>query len=123
MLLGKIANWKALEGGPDLPIRVLLVGGGGGLTAAVESGLLKGQEVAAPNMIYVRTPVHLIQIVNQERGAIGFAQLALVKKTNTPELKTDSPFEQVLDLVTFGEPTAAERSVIDAARTVAGRNF
>ena len=122
ILLGQITNWKALEG-PDLPIRVLLVGGGGGLTVAVESGLLKGQEVAAPNMLYVRTPVQLVQIVNQEPGAIGFAQLALVKKTNTSELKTDKPFEQVLDLVTFGEPTAAERSVIDAARTVAGRNF
>jgi ABC-type phosphate transport system substrate-binding protein len=122
IMLGKIDNWSALQG-PDLPIRVVLVGGGGGLTAAVESGILNGEPVAAPNMLYVHTPVQLIQIVNQDRGAIGFAQLALVEKTNTPELKTDRPFEQVLYLVTFGEPTAAARSVIDAARTVAARNF
>ena len=35
IMLGKIDNWSALQG-PDLPIRVVLVGGGGGLTAAVE---------------------------------------------------------------------------------------
>jgi phosphate transport system substrate-binding protein len=121
IMLGKIDNWSALQG-PDLPIRVVLVGGGG-LTAAVESGILNGAPVGAPNMLYVHTPVQLIQIVNQDRGAIGFAQLALVEKTNTPELKTDRPFEQVLYLVTFGEPTPAARSVIDAARTVAARNF
>ena len=122
IMLGKIDNWSALQG-PDLPIRVVLVGGGGGLTAAVESGILNGAPVGAPNMLYVHTPVQLIQIVNQDRGAIGFAQLALVEKTNTPELKTDRPFEQVLYLVTFGGPTPAARSVIDAARTVAARNF
>jgi phosphate transport system substrate-binding protein len=120
ILLGKIDNWKAL-GGPDLPIRTVLVGGGGGLTVAVESGLLKGQEVSAPNKIYVNTPVQLIQVVGQERGAVGFAQLALVEKMKSPELKTDKPFEQMLYLVTFGEPTSAMRSVIDAARAIAAR--
>jgi hypothetical protein len=67
--------------------------------------------------------VQLIQIVNQERDAIGFAQLALVERTNTPELKTEKLFEQVLCLVTFGEPTPAARSIIDAARMVAAKNF
>ena len=81
--------------------------GGGGVTAAVESGLLNGQELSARNKLYVNTPVQLIQVVNQEPGAIGFAQLALVEKMKTPELKTDKPFEQVLSMVTFGEPTPA----------------
>jgi phosphate transport system substrate-binding protein len=120
ILLGKIANWKAL-GGPDLPIRVVLVGGGGGLTVAVETGLLNGQRVSTPSKIYVNSPVQLIQIVNQELGAIGIAQLTLAQKTKTPELKTEKPFEQTLYLVTFGEPTPAMRSVIDAARTIAAR--
>ena len=122
IMLGKIDNWRALEG-PDLPIRVVLVGGGGGLTVAVESGLLNGQEVSAPNKIYVNTPVQLIQVVNQERGAVGFAQLALVEKMRIPELKTDRAFEQTLYLVTFGEPTPAMRSVIDAARAIAAKTL
>jgi phosphate transport system substrate-binding protein len=122
VMLGKIANWNAL-GGPDLPIRVVLVGGGGGLTVAVESGLLGGREVLAPNKLYVNTPVQLIQIVGQERGAIGFAQLALVQKMKSPELKTDKPFEQVLYLVTFGEPTPAMLSIIDAAKAIAARSL
>jgi phosphate transport system substrate-binding protein len=120
IMLGKIEHWNEL-GGSELPIRVILVGGGGGLTVAVESGLLNGRELSAPNKIYVNTPVQLIQVVGQERGAIGFAQLALVQKMKSPELKTDQPFEQVLYLVTFGEPTPAMRSVIDAARAIAAR--
>ncbi len=42
ILRGDIKNWKEI-GGPDLPIRVVLVGGGGGVTAVVESELLRGQ--------------------------------------------------------------------------------
>src|SRR5262249_16026736 len=122
IMLGKITTWSAV-GGTDLPIRVVLVGGGGGLTVAVQSGLLDGREVSAPNKIYVNTPVQLVQVVNQERGAIGFAQLALVQKMKSPELETDKPFEQVLYLVTFGEPTASMQSVIDTARAIAARNL
>jgi phosphate transport system substrate-binding protein len=122
IMLGKIEHWKEL-GGPDLPIRVVLVGGGGGLTVAVESGLLNGRELSAPNKIYVNTPVQLIQVVSQERGAMGFAQLALVQKMKSPELKTDQPFEQVLYLVTLNEPTPAMRSIIDAARAIAARTL
>ncbi len=77
--------------------------------------------MSTPSKIYVNSPVQLIQIVNQELGAIGFAQLTLAQKTKTPELKTEKPFEQTLYLVTFGEPTPAMRSVIDAARTIAAR--
>jgi phosphate transport system substrate-binding protein len=120
MMSGKIDNWTALAG-PELPIRVVLVGGGGGLTAAVESAVLSGQEVSARNRLYVKTPVQLIQIVSQERGAIGFAQLALVQNMNMPELVTDKAIEQTLYFVTLGEPTSAARSVIDAARTIAAK--
>jgi hypothetical protein len=77
----------------------------------------------APNKIYVNTPVQLIQIVAQERGAIGFAQLALVQKMKSPELKTDKPFEQVLYLVTFGDPSPAMQSIIDAAKSIAAKSL
>jgi ABC-type phosphate transport system substrate-binding protein len=118
ILQGKISNWKAL-GGPDMPIRVVLVGGGGGLTVAVEAALLEGKQTTAPNKIYTKTPVQLVQIVEQEPGALGFAQLALLKQRKNAELVTDQPIEQVLGLVTYGEPTPAMLDVIKAARSVA----
>jgi phosphate transport system substrate-binding protein len=121
IMLGNIDNWKPL-GGLDLPIRVVLVGGGGGVAVTLEASLLNGRAVAAPNKIYVNSPVQLIQVVYQEPAAIGIAQLALVQKMKMPEIKTEKSFEQALFLVTFGEPTPAMRAVIDAARTIATKN-
>jgi phosphate transport system substrate-binding protein len=118
ILQGGIRNWKEL-GGPDLPIRVVLVGGGGGVTAVVESELLRGQKLGAPSPIFVKTPVQLVQVVEQERGALGFAQLALVRQRGIPELVTDKPLQQTLSLVTLGSPTPAMQAVIDATRLVA----
>ena len=118
VLRGEIDNWKAL-GGPDLPIRVVLVGGGGGVTVAVQSELLSGQLAKSPNAIYVKSPVQLVQVVEQEPGALGFAQLTLAKQRGTPEIALDKPLEQTLILVTAGEPTPAIRAVIDATRSVA----
>jgi phosphate transport system substrate-binding protein len=120
ILQGKIDNWKAV-GGPDLPIKVILVGGGGGVTVAVQAMLLNGEEAKAPKRIYVQTPVQLVQVVDQEPGALGFAQLALIRQRGTPELKTDKPLEQILYYVTLGEPTPAVKLLIDATRAIAGR--
>jgi phosphate transport system substrate-binding protein len=119
ILRGKITNWRSL-GGPDLPIRAVLAGGGG-IAVSLETGLLNGRSIAAPNPLYVNTPVQVVQVVNQEPGAIGFAQIEIVKKMGARELATDKPLEHVLYLVSLGEPTPAMRSVIDAARTVAAR--
>jgi phosphate transport system substrate-binding protein len=118
ILVGEIRNWKEL-GGPDLPIRIVMVGGGGGLTVAVESELLHGRQLSTSNLIQVQTPVQLVQVVEQERGAIGFAQLALVKQRGIPRLSTERPIEQILSLITLGDPTPAMQSVIDATRRVA----
>jgi phosphate transport system substrate-binding protein len=118
VLQGKINNWSAL-GGPNLPINVVLVGGGGGVTAVVEATLLKGQQASATNKLYVKTPVQLVRVVEQERNALGFAQLALVQQRKGTELVTDKPIEQVLYYVTLGEPTPAMKSVIDATRMLA----
>ena len=118
MLLGKIQNWSEL-GGPDAPIRVVMVGGGGGVTTVVEAELLGGESVQGPHIIYVKTPVQLVQVIEQERGAVGFAQLALVKARNLPELATDKPIEQTLSYVTLGDPTPVMRDVIKATRRIA----
>jgi len=117
VLSGDVKNWNAL-GWRDQPVRIVLVGGGGGVTTVIETELLAGKPVTTPNVIYVRTPVQLVQVVEQEAGALGFSQLALLKQRELPELVTDKPIEQVLSLVTFGEPTAAMLSVVNAAKSL-----
>jgi phosphate transport system substrate-binding protein len=118
IVLGQISNWSEL-GGKDQPIRVVLVGGGGGVTTVIESELLNGRLPEGPHIIYVKTPVQLVQVIEQEPGALGFAQLALTKQRGLPELSTEAPIEQTLSLVTFGDPTPAMKAVIDAARRAA----
>lgn len=115
ILTGKIANWSAL-GGSDQPIRVVLVGGGGGVTSTVEAVVLGGNHASAPNVLYVKTAVQLAQVIEQEPNAIGFGQLLLIKQRGIPEVAIDAPIEQQLSLVTFGDPTPAMQAVIDAAR-------
>ena len=102
-----------------MPIRVILVGGGGGVTNVIEAELLEGQPAAGPHVIYVKTPVQVIQVVEQLPGAIGFAQVALTLKKDLPELATEKPINQTLSLVTLGTPKPAMRDVIQAFRRVA----
>jgi phosphate transport system substrate-binding protein len=120
MVLGQIGNWAQL-GGASKPIRAVFVGGGGGVTTAVQAQLLQGRTVAGPHVLFVKTPVQLVQVVEQEPGAVGFAQLALAKQRGLPEILTDRPLEQTLTLVTLGAPTPAMQDVINAARRVAER--
>jgi ABC-type phosphate transport system substrate-binding protein len=115
VLTGEITNWKEL-GGKDVPIRLVIVGGGGGVITSVESQVLGGHPVSAPNILWVKTALQLVQIVEQERAALGFAQLSLTRQKGLPELVTDQPVEQTLSLITLGEPTPAMRAVINAAR-------
>lgn len=122
ILTGEITNWREL-GGKDAPIRMVIVGGGGGVITTVESELLKGQSVRGPNIIWVKTALQLIQIVEQEPNALGFAQLSLARRKGLPEIATDKPVEQVLSLITLGEPTPAMKAVIDAARQVAEKTM
>jgi phosphate transport system substrate-binding protein len=119
ILLGEITNWKAL-GGPDLPIRVALAGGGG-IAAVIKSELLEGRPVAAPDVIDASSPDQLIHTMEQSPEVVGFAQLSLVKRRNIPEIVTDRPLQTTLSLVTLDEPTPATQAVIDAARRLANK--
>jgi hypothetical protein len=56
--------------------------------------------------------------VEQEPGALGLAQLGVLRERHLPELMTERFIEQQLNLITLGEPTAAKRAVIDATRRV-----
>lgn len=115
ILTGQITNWSSL-GGKDAPIRMIIVGGGGGVATTVETELLNGQPIHGPNIIYVRTALQLTGIVEQEPNAMGIAQLSLAKQKGLPEIATEKPVEQALSLITLGEPTPAMKAVIDAAR-------
>jgi phosphate transport system substrate-binding protein len=121
VLRGEITNWREL-GGPDAPIRLALAAGGG-IVAVVETELLGGRRPALKNAIYVSTPVQLIQVMEQEPGVLGFAQLPLVKQRGLPEIATDRPLQTTLNLVTLDEPTPAMRAVIDAARRIVNKTM
>jgi phosphate transport system substrate-binding protein len=119
LIIGQTSNWSEL-GGDNRPVRVVMVAGGGGVTMVVEAELLNGKVAEGQHLIWVKSPVQLVQVVEQEPSAIGFAQLALVKQRGLPEIQTEAPIEQTLSLVTCGDPTPAMRAVIEAARRIAG---
>lgn len=117
ILLGAISNWRDV-GGPDEPIRIIMVRGGGGVQASIEEEFLHGKHIAAPNPIVVQISSQVIKVTEQLPGALGLSQLGIVVKSTAHELKTEHAIVQRLALVTLGDPTPAMRQVIDAARKV-----
>jgi phosphate transport system substrate-binding protein len=117
ILMGEITNWRDV-GGPDLPIRIVMVQEGGGVQASIESVLLGGKTISAPNLMSVQNSALVIHMTEIMPEALGLSQLNIVAKSAAIELKTERPIEQYLDLVTLGDPTAEMRKVIDAARQI-----
>jgi ABC-type phosphate transport system substrate-binding protein len=113
VLRGKITNWRKL-GGADLPIRLVMVRDGGGVKLTVEHALLGGDSVTAKDPILLSNGPRIVKVVEQEPGALGLAQLNLVKHFELPELALDHAVVQELNLVSLGDPTAAAKAVIDA---------
>lgn len=120
ILLGEVRNWREV-GGRDLPLRLVMVREGGGVQASVESHVLNGKKIAAPDPIVVQISSQVVKIVMQEPGALGLAQLGVIRRANAPEMKLDDPVEQRLSLVSLGAPTAAMQSVINATRELAAK--
>jgi ABC-type phosphate transport system substrate-binding protein len=118
VLRGRTTNWAKL-GGNDAPIRIVLVGGGGGVATTVEAQSLDGQPIQG-NILYVKAATQVIGVVAQEPNALGLAQLSLAEKRGLPEIATDTRVEQVLSFVTLGEPTSGVKAVIDATRAAVG---
>ena len=56
------------------------------------------------------------QVVEQEPGAIGFAQFELAQRHNMREIRTERAIVQTLSFVTIDAPTAAMQSIIDTAK-------
>ena len=118
ILTGRISNWKAV-GGPDRPIVVVAVKEGGGTVVAVRAQML-GDAALAARAIRLENANHVFKAVAQEPGAIGIAQLGLVRGADLHELKTERHVEQPLSFVTMGEPSQAVMAVINTTRAIAG---
>ncbi|WP_253713207.1 substrate-binding domain-containing protein [Bradyrhizobium sp. WD16] len=115
ILTGEVVNWKAF-GGADLPIRVVVVRTGGGVLASVEAALLGSGHISTPDAIRVQVGTQILKVVAQEPAALGITQFGLVRRGSAVELETDQPIEQILSLVSLGEPSSDDRRVIEAMR-------
>lgn len=118
ILRGTLTNWRDV-GGPDLPIRVVATQDGGGTVVAVRTQLLDGQPISAPGAVRPESARHVVQVVAQEPGAIGIAQLGLLKKAGLPEIETEKPVIQILSFVAIGEAKGTTEAVIAATKSVA----
>ena len=119
-LKGEITNWRDL-GGNDVPIAIVAPPPGGGVPTTVRSKLLGGKAFTPGRLIEVEAPRNVLVVTSQLAGAIGLAQLGLVKKQIAPvkEIKTDRKVGQELNYVTFGPPNTEIATVIEATRQVA----
>ena len=117
VLGGEIDNWREL-GGPDLPIQVVSVNDGGGVNRTIEDTLFKGRRITPRHPINVEFGSQVPTAVEQNRGALGLAQLSEVRRHGLSELKTKQFIEQSLYLISLNEPSDAMGEVINATRSV-----
>lgn len=115
---GRIGNWKEL-GGPDLVLVVATVQPGGGVPSTVRAKLLDGRSIAAQRVIQVEAPRHVLKVVQQVEGALGLTQLGLLVTSGLPEIATDAPVSQALNVISLGAPNDGQRAVIEALRIIA----
>ncbi len=115
ILTGEVTNWKDF-GWADLPIRLITVKQGGGVLTTVETRLLGSDHLSAPDVIRLRIGAQILTVVAQERGAIGLSQSTLVQERHATELLVDPPIEQVLSLVSLGDPPKDVVALVEAMR-------
>ncbi len=122
ILLGEASSWAAFSG-EDRPIAVVTVQPGGGVPTTVRTRVTGGQPFKPGRMIVVEAPRHVLKIAAQHEGALGIAQLGLVDAGVVKEIETDEPVEQILNLVTLGQPNAILKAIIEASRDVAAEKL
>ena len=91
---------------------------GGGTVAATRAAIMSGAPLAQ-DAVRLESAKHVLTVVAQEAGAIGIAQLGLVRQAGLKEIATDTVVEQPLSFVTVGAPDARLTRVIQAVRKVA----
>ena len=115
ILSGQIDNWREF-GGPDLPIRIVSLSDGGGARITIKNVLLGGEQITSRAELRLESMEEVVDAVAQDRGALGIADSALLRRKGLPELTTETVVEQPLYLVSLGEPSDAMSAVITAAR-------
>lgn len=110
ILTGRIKNWNVV-GGADAPIMVVSLANAGGL---VQNSFLRGAPITSDARL-MPTATQIPVIVAQEPNAIGIISTAHVKGP-TSLVQTDVEIFVPLLLVTKGDPTAEEKTLIEAAR-------
>jgi phosphate transport system substrate-binding protein len=122
ILAGQITNWQTL-GGAAVPIKLVFVREGGGVTLSAQVQLLAGQNISAPSAARVDTPKQVLKVVAQEPGAIGITQPHLALQAGLQQLETDGPVEQVLNLISLGPPSSRARRVIETTLKIAAERL
>jgi phosphate transport system substrate-binding protein len=122
ILLGQITSWREL-GGHDLPIKLVMVREGGGVSLSVQTQLLAGQNISAANTARLETSRQVLKVTAQEHGALGMTQPSLALQAGLPRLDTDGTVEQVLNFVSLGVPTPRVQKIISATRSVAAERL
>lgn len=132
---GKITNWKEL-GGPDMPINVLVrKGKTSGVGLMVRELLFKDpNKVFTSKAIELKSSGPLEQMVEKDKGAIGFTGVSSAKKRNVKMLSVNgkTPSQEniasgdyilyrPLYLVTDRTPSKAVQDFIDFAKSDEGQ--
>ena len=117
ILLGQISNWREV-GGPDLPIRLVMVDAGAGIPLTISTQILEGKPVTTENAIRVRISSQVAKVVEQEPGALGLTQQKNIPGHNIVELATEPTVQQELSYVTLDQPLPVIKSVIDATQRI-----
>jgi hypothetical protein len=85
----------------------------------LSSALFTAGSSGEDNTIRVQVGTQIVRVVAQEPGALGITQLAIVKSSSALETITDDRIEQVLSLVSLGDPSPEAMTTIDAFRRIA----
>jgi phosphate transport system substrate-binding protein len=113
ILTGQVTNWKEV-GGKDAAIRVFALGPMNASRIALNEQLL-GDAALASGAVVRSTPKDLPPMVAQVPESVGFIGTAnLAPGVKVVELDKPLPFPMLL--VSKGEPTAAQKAVIDACK-------
>jgi phosphate transport system substrate-binding protein len=114
LLTGKTTNWKDV-GGRDAAVEVFALGPMNASRIALNESLL-GEIPLVTGAVVRSTPKDIVPMVAQVPDAIGFIGTANLGP-GVQMLQTDKALPFPLLLVSVGDPTAEQKSVIEAARS------
>jgi len=113
IFVGKVTNWKEV-GGEDTPIKVFVLDNNNGPRLSANTTIFAGLTLTSAAVERSKS-ADITPIVAQVPGAISFVGIFDAKKAAV-KIVDDKALVIPLVLVTNGEPTTEEKTVIDAAK-------